>query len=63
VDGRHTLADLAAVSFSAPLMSTATTDAPSRTKTFVDALAIPDPAPVMSATFPCRSDMEADRST
>jgi hypothetical protein len=42
----------AAVSFSAPLMSAATTEAPSRTKIRDDALAIPDPAPVISATLP-----------
>ena len=42
----------AAVSFSAPLMSAATTRAPSRTKAFTDAFAIPEPAPVMTATLP-----------
>src|SRR3954453_11286390 len=44
-----------AVSFSAPLMSTATTFAPSRAKTFTDALPIPEPAPVTTATFPSSS--------
>ena len=47
----------AAVSFSAPLMSAATTLAPSRTNSFTDAFAIPDPAPVMTATFPSSSPM------
>ena len=41
-----------AVSFSAPLMSAASTLAPSRTKHRADALAMPDPAPVMTATLP-----------
>src|SRR4051794_2541956 len=45
----------AAVSFSAPLMSAATTFAPSRANTFTDALPIPDPAPVTTATFPSSS--------
>src|SRR6185312_4117917 len=35
-----------------PLMSAATTLAPSRTNAFTDAFAIPDPAPVMTATLP-----------
>ncbi len=42
----------AAVSCSAPLMSAATTLAPSRIKTLTDAFAIPEPAPVMTATLP-----------
>src|SRR5262245_53908320 len=42
----------AAVSCSAPLMSAATTLAPSRTNTLTDAFAIPDPAPVITATLP-----------
>ena len=42
----------AAVSFCAPLMSAATTRAPSRTKISTDALPMPDPAPVMTATLP-----------
>ena len=41
-----------AVSFSAPLMSAASTLAPSRTNAIVDAFAIPDPAPVITATLP-----------
>src|SRR3954454_15535443 len=47
----------AAVSFSAPLMSAATTCAPSRTKIFTAAFAIPEPAPMMTATFPSSSPM------
>ena len=47
-----------AVSFSAPLMSAATTLAPSRTKIFVDALAMPEPAPVMTATLPSKNPIE-----
>ena len=47
----------AAVSFSAPLMSAATTLAPSRTNTFVEAFAMPDPAPVMTATLPLSNPM------
>ena len=39
-------------------MSAATTLAPSRTKTFTDAFAIPDPAPVMTATLPSSSPIE-----
>src|SRR4029450_9266396 len=42
----------AAVSFSAPLMSAATAFAPSATKSFVEALAIPEPAPVITAASP-----------
>ena len=45
----------AAVSFSAPLMSAASTLAPSRTKIFAEAFAIPDPAPVITATLPSRN--------
>src|SRR5262249_18217412 len=45
---------LAAVSASAPLMSPATTGAPSRTKILTDAFPIPDPAPVMTATLPSK---------
>src|SRR5262245_32998715 len=44
-----------AVSFSRPLTSTASTRAPSRTNTCVEARAIPDPAPVMIATLPSSS--------
>jgi hypothetical protein len=51
-----------AVSFSAPLMSAATTFAPSRTKIFVDALAMPDPAPVITATLPSSSPITTLRS-
>src|SRR2546423_12720465 len=47
----------AAVSFSAPLMSAANTLAPSRTNTSDAAFAIPDPAPVMTATLPSSSPM------
>src|SRR4051812_7534622 len=47
----------AAVSSSRPLMSAASTWAPSRTNTSVDARAIPEPAPVMTATFPSSSVM------
>ena len=47
----------AAVSFSAPLMSAAKTLAPSRTNTSDAAFAIPDPAPVITATFPSSSPM------
>src|SRR3954471_4476215 len=47
----------AAVSFSAPLMSAARTLAPSRTNTSDAALAMPDPAPVMTATLPSSSPM------
>jgi hypothetical protein len=39
-------------------MSAATTRAPSRTKTFTDAFAIPEPAPVMTATLPSNSPIE-----
>ena len=39
-------------------MSAATTLAPSRTNTFTDAFAIPDPAPVMTATLPSSSPIE-----
>jgi hypothetical protein len=46
-----------AVSSCRPLMSAASTRAPSRTNTSVDARAIPDPAPVMTATFPSSSAM------
>src|SRR4051794_16389888 len=45
----------AAVSFSRPLMSAARTRAPSRTNTSAVARAIPDPAPVMTATLPSSS--------
>src|SRR4051794_33124261 len=48
----------AAVSFSAPLMSTATTFAPSRANTLTDALPMPEPAPVTTATFPSNSPIE-----
>ena len=44
-----------AVSFSRPLMSAASTLAPSRTNTLVEAFAIPDPAPVITAIFPSSS--------
>ena len=44
-----------AVVCSAPLMSAATTFAPSRTNTLTDALAMPEPAPVMTATLPSNS--------
>ena len=40
-----------AVVCSAPLMSAATTLAPSRMNTLTDALAMPEPAPVMTATL------------
>ena len=36
-------------------MSAASTLAPSRTNTFVDARAMPEPAPVMTATLPSSS--------
>ncbi len=36
-------------------MISATTLAPSRANTFTDAFAIPEPAPVMTATFPSGS--------
>src|SRR3954449_2334061 len=45
----------AAVSFSRPLMSAASTRAPSRTNTCAVARAMPDPAPVMTATLPSSS--------
>src|SRR4051794_30403269 len=45
----------AAVSFSRPLMSAARTRAPSRTNTSAVARAMPDPAPVMTATLPSSS--------
>src|SRR5262245_10459463 len=45
----------AAVSFSAPLMSAATTRAPRSTNSRVDALAMPEPAPVIRATLPSSS--------
>src|SRR5262249_15256993 len=51
----------AAVSASRPLMSAARTRAPSRTKTLVDALAIPDPAPVITATLPSSSAIRSSR--
>src|SRR5262245_27914316 len=51
-----------AVSSSRPLMSAARTRAPSRTKTVVVALAIPDPAPVMHATLPSSSAIRSSRS-
>src|SRR2546429_4303751 len=44
-----------AVSFSRPLMSAPSTLAPSRTNTRADARAMPEPAPVMTATFPSSS--------
>ena len=46
-----------AVSSCLPLMSAASTLAPSRTNTSADARPIPDPAPVMTATFPSSSAM------
>src|SRR5439155_3630193 len=45
----------AAVSFSRPLTSAATTRAPSRTNTSAVARAMPEPAPVTTATFPSSS--------
>src|SRR3954449_1461414 len=48
---------VAAVSSSRPLMSAASTLAPSRTNTSAVARAIPEPAPVMTATFPSSSPM------
>src|SRR6516164_3004273 len=45
----------AAVSSSRPLMSAASTRAPSRTKARLQALAIPEPAPVITATLPSSS--------
>ncbi len=45
-----------AVSSSAPLTSAATTLAPSRTNTCTDALPIPEPAPVTTATLPSNSN-------
>ena len=45
----------AAVCSCAPLMSPATTFAPSATNSFVDALAMPEPAPVITATLPSSS--------
>src|SRR5262245_18631639 len=44
-----------AVSCSRPLMSAANTRAPSRTKARAEARAIPEPAPVMTATLPSSS--------
>ncbi len=46
-----------AVSSSRPLMSAASTRAPSRTNTCDDDLPIPDPAPVITATLPSSSPM------
>src|SRR4051794_17702067 len=46
-----------AVSSCAPLMSAARTLAPSRTNTSAAAFAIPEPAPVMTATLPSSSPM------
>src|SRR6266576_972250 len=48
----------AAVSFCAPLMSAATTCAPSRTKILTVSRAMPEPAPVMTATFPSNMPLE-----
>src|SRR3954471_16714735 len=48
----------AAVSFSAPLTSAATTRAPSRMNALTDAFAMPEPAPVITATFPSNSPIE-----
>src|SRR5881397_3127076 len=53
--GRTLAPSAAAVSFSPPLMSAATTLAPSRTNTLHDALPMPDPAPVITATLPSNS--------
>src|SRR3954471_17695393 len=50
-----------AVSASAPLMSAATTFAPSPAKIATDALAIPDPAPVITATLPSNRPMAPPR--
>ena len=47
----------AAVSSWPPLMSAAKTLAPSRTNTWAAARPMPDPAPVMTATFPSSSAM------
>src|SRR5690348_11311525 len=46
-----------AVSASAPLQSATTTFAPSRAKSCADALPIPEPAPVMTATLPSNIPM------
>ncbi len=46
-----------AVSCSAPLMSAARTWAPSSTNNSVEAFAIPEPAPVMTATLPSSKPM------
>ena len=46
-----------AVCSSRPLMSAASTLAPSRTNTAADARPMPDPAPVMTATLPSSSPM------
>ena len=61
--GRTSPPTSAAVSCSAPLMSAATTLAPSRTKTLTDALPMPDPAPVITATLPSSSPIMRLRSS
>src|SRR6478609_8796686 len=52
----------AAVSSSRPLMSAASTRAPSRTNTLEHARAMPEPAPVITATLPSSSPMVLLRS-
>ena len=50
---------VATAKVSRPLTSAARTFAPSRTKILADARAIPDPAPVMTATLPSSSPIES----